>query len=184
MGVSDDTIRKGCRTALALIKLVEDFRLDVLSLLSQYNIQLLADNTAGYGSSLLIENGFMVSCEGDVATLVMMDVLYQFAGISPMYGEYSLYDLKKNAFYFAHHGDGDPNLAENLDKVILTSCPETWGCKEALAFEFTMLALKSIPQSWKELTIKSKLLNVDPMVSMTFHTSFSRLNRALLSFTH
>jgi len=136
--VSDITINKGCRTAIALRKLVEDFRLDVLSLLSQYNIQLLADDTGGYGSSLLIENGFMVSCEGDVATLVMMDVLYQFAGISPMYGEYTLYDLEKNAFVFSHHGDGDPNLAESMDKVVLTSCPETWGCREALAFEFTM----------------------------------------------
>lgn len=141
--VSDDTIKRGCRMAIALKNLVYDFRLDVLSILSQYNIQLIANDTAGYGSSLLIENGFMVSCEGDVSTLVMMDVLYQFAGISPMYGEYTVYDLDKNAFSFSHHGDGDPNLAESLDKVILTSCPEYWGCEEALAFEFIMRAGKA-----------------------------------------
>ncbi|MCL5985959.1 MAG: hypothetical protein M1371_05255 [Actinobacteria bacterium] len=46
--------------------------------------------------------------------------------------------MNRNHICFAHHRDGDPNLAESLDNVILTNCPKTWGCKEALAFEFTM----------------------------------------------
>ncbi len=136
---SEQTVRKGCRTALALRKIAEDYRLDALSLLSQYNIQLLADDTAGYGSSLLLESGFMVSCEGDASSVVIMDVLHELAGTSPMFGEYQVYDLERNALVFAHHGDGDPNLAESPDAVVLTRCPETWGCPEALAFEFTMM---------------------------------------------
>lgn len=136
--VSEETIRRGCRTAIALENIVEEFRLDVLSILSQWSIQIVANDTAGYASSLLIEKGIMVSSEGDVATLTMMDVLYQLSGISPMFGEFSMYDLNDNAITFHHHGDGDPNLAQSLDEVYLTTCHESWGCDEALAFNFIM----------------------------------------------
>jgi L-arabinose isomerase len=138
IGVSEATIRKGCRTAIALKNLVKEFNLDVVSILSQWNIQMIADDTAGYASSLLIEKGTMVSCEGDVATLALMDILHYFSGTSPIYGEFSMYDLKDNAIIFHHHGDGDPNLADNKDDVYLTSCPESWGCGEALAFNYVV----------------------------------------------
>jgi len=136
--VSEKTVIKACRTAIALERIVEEFRLDVLSILSQWNIQLVADDTAGYASSLLIEKGIMVSCEGDVATLTLMDILYQLSGVSPLYGEFTLFDAEDNAIIFQHHGDGDPNLAKSLDEVYLTSCPEAWGCEQALAFNFIM----------------------------------------------
>lgn len=136
--VSNETIRKGCRTFFALDSIIKGLRLDVLSLLSQYNLQLVADDTAGYASSLLIEKGIMISCEGDVPTLTLMYILNQLSGLSPMYGEFTMFDFNDNAVIFQHHGDGDPNLAQNMDDVYLTSCPESWGCKEALAFNFIM----------------------------------------------
>ena len=136
--VTEDTIKRGCRTYIALEKLIEEFKLDDLSILSQWNIQIVTNDTAGYAASLLVEKGIMVGCEGDVATVVMMDVLNQLSGISPMFGEFSLYDLKENYVTLEHHGDGDPNLAESMNDVYLTSCPEFWGTDEALAFNYIM----------------------------------------------
>jgi len=93
--VTEGTIRRGCRTTLALEDIIEEFKIDLLSILSQWNIQIVTDDTASYAASMLVEKGIMVGCEGDVATVIMMDVLYQLAGISPMFGEFSLYDLDK-----------------------------------------------------------------------------------------
>ncbi|MGZ5549012.1 MAG: hypothetical protein ACXWFZ_13795, partial [Nitrososphaeraceae archaeon] len=78
--VSEDTIKRGCRTAIVLENILEEFKLDLLSILSQWNIQIVTNDTAGYAASLLVEKGIMVGCEGDVATVVMMDVLYQLSG--------------------------------------------------------------------------------------------------------
>lgn len=136
--VTEDTIRKGCRTTIALENIIKEFKLDLLSILSQWNMQLVSEDTAGYAASMLVEKGIMVGCEGDVATVIMMDVLYQLSGVSPMFGEFSVYDLEYNYVILGHHGDGDPNLAESLDDVYLTNCPEFWGTEEALAFNYIM----------------------------------------------
>jgi len=136
--VTENTIRNGCRTTIALENIIEEFKLDLFSILSQWSIQIVANDTAGYAASLLIEKGIMTGCEGDVSTVVMMDVLYQLSGISPMFGEFSVYDIDDNYIMLGHHGDGDPNLAKSLDDVYLTSCPESWGCEEALAFNYIM----------------------------------------------
>jgi len=73
--VTEGTIRRGCRTTLALEDIIEEFKIDLLSILSQWNIQIVTDDTASYAASMLVEKGIMVGCEGDVATVIMMDVL-------------------------------------------------------------------------------------------------------------
>jgi L-arabinose isomerase len=139
--LDDDALYRGCRMAVALENLVRQFNLDVLSLLSQYNLQYHFHDTAGFASSRLLDLGTMVSCEGDVATLIMMYALYYFSGRPPYYGEYTVYDLDLNAFLFSHHGDGSPTLARSQkpQDIRLTNCPESWGCSDyMMAFEFIM----------------------------------------------
>ena len=128
-------IADACRLALALERMVTEYRLDAMSLLAQYSLELVANDNGCLASSLLLEKDCMVCCEGDTSTVVMMMIMKALTGYVPYYGEYTAYDVKENAFLFNHHGDGDPRLARSDDDIYLTFGPENWGC-QSLALEF------------------------------------------------
>ncbi len=130
-----EKIADACRLALALERMVTEYRLDAMSLLAQYSLELVANDNGCLASSLLLEKDCMVCCEGDTSTVVMMMIMKALTGYVPYYGEYTAYDLKENAFLFNHHGDGDPRLARSDDDIYLTFGPENWGC-DSCALEF------------------------------------------------
>ncbi len=130
-----EKIACACRLTLALQRMVEDYRLDAMSLLSQYSLELVAQDNGCLASSLLLEQDCMVCCEGDTSTVVMMMIMKALTGHVPYYAEYTTYDLKENAFLFNHHGDGNPRLARSDQDIYLTFGPENWGC-DSCALEF------------------------------------------------
>jgi L-arabinose isomerase len=177
--IAPRTVRQGARIYIAFKRLAEEYRLDVISLLSQYTLQLIADDTGGYAASRLLQEGLMISCEGDVSALTLMFILNQLSGVSPYYGEYEMLDVQKNAVIFMHHGDGDPRLARRPEDVRITKCPEVWGCEEAMALEFimrpgpvTLAALIDDAQGFKMLIAGGQALEHAPYRVQSPHVLF------------
>ncbi len=177
--VGQDAVRQGARVYVAFRRLADEYRLDVLSLLSQYTLQLLANDTGGYAASRLLQEGLMMSCEGDVSALTLMYILNQLSGVSPYYGEYEMFDVRMNAVLFMHHGDGDPRLARRPEEIRITKCPEVWGCDEAMALEFimrpgpvTLAALIDDAQGFKMLIAPGQSLDHAPYRVQSPHVLF------------
>ena len=103
--------------------MVNQYHFDAMSLLSQYSLELVANDNGCLASSVLLEKDYMVCCEGDTSTVVMMMIMKALTGHVPYYGEYTSYDLEENAFLFNHHGDGDqrplqPDAVRRLSAMI------------------------------------------------------------------
>lgn len=177
--VSSRTVHQGARIYIAFKRLAEEYRLDVISLLSQYTLQLMANDSGGYAASRLLQEGLMISCEGDVSALTLMFMLNQLSGVSPYYGEYEMFDVERNAVIFMHHGDGDPRLARRPEDIRITKCPEVWGCEEAMALEFimrpgpvTLAALIDDAQGFKMLIAGGQSLEHAPYRVQSPHVLF------------
>jgi L-arabinose isomerase len=166
--LKDSDLRDACRLALALEQIIIDYKLDALSLLGQYTLELQANDNGGFASSLMLEKDHLVICEGDNSTISMMLLLKHLTGNPVYWGEFSAYDVDKNAFLFNHHGDGDLRLARSSDEIYLTYCAEDWGA-DALAFEFslkpgtyTLASFIDDTEGFKFLIVRGEALDIPP----------------------
>ena len=126
--IKSSDVLASLRLGLAMRRLYKKFNLDGLCFLGQHYIEKVCAAPARMGASKLMEeDGFMVSCEGDIGGLVMMDLLYKFTGNQPFQAEWGQFDLANNALFLLGHGIGAPQLAKNDDEVLLTGSPEEWG---------------------------------------------------------
>lgn len=123
----DDAVRS-CRLGLAMRRLAARYRLDGLCFLGQHYIEKIVRAPARMGASMLMEEDrMMVSCEGDIGGLVMMQIMQHLTGNIPLQAEWGQFDEKSNAVFLLGHGIASPELAGSEEEVIITSSPEEWG---------------------------------------------------------
>ena len=127
-GPREEDLRRSCRVAIAMDRLVERLRLDALCFLGQHYIEKHTGAPARIGGSLMLEKGnYLVASEGDLAGLVMMHAMQWFSGNSPLQAEWGQYDATHNALLMVGHGVASPALAGSDNRVTLTGAPEEWG---------------------------------------------------------
>ncbi len=138
--VDPDDIRRSCKVALAMKRLYGKFNLDGMCFLGQHYIEKMTGAPARMGASLMLEaDRSMVACEGDIAGLVMMQLMHEFTGNIPFQAEWGQFDKKNNALFLLGHGIASPCLAKDERSVSLTCAPEEWGFKgKGLNYEMIM----------------------------------------------
>ncbi len=125
---SEDELRRSVRLGLAMRKLAGVYKLDALCFLGQHYIEKMTGAPARIGASMLMaEDKIMVSCEGDIGGLVMMEIMREMTGNPPVQLEWGQFDLKNNALFLLGHGISDPGIASSPGGVSLTGAPEEWG---------------------------------------------------------
>ncbi len=125
-----DDVKRSVQVGLAMRKLYERFNLDGLCFLGQHYIEKMTGAPARMGASMLMEQERrMVACEGDIAGLVMMELLTRFTGNLPFQAEWGQFDRANNAMFLLGHGIGAASLAKSDADIYLTHSPEEWGFK-------------------------------------------------------
>ncbi len=116
------------KLGLAMRKLAEVYKLDALCFLGQHYIEKMTKAPARIGASMLMKDDkIMVSCEGDIGGLVMMQIMRDISGNPPVQLEWGQFDIKNNALFLLGHGICDPAIASSPAEVSLTGAPEEWG---------------------------------------------------------
>jgi L-arabinose isomerase len=155
-----EDVKRSCRIGLAMEKLKAKFNLDGLCFLGQHYIEKMTGAPARIGASMMLErNRTMVACEGDIAGLVMMQLMYEFTGNIPFQAEWGQFDRKNNALFLLGHGIGAPEMAGGDNMVTLSCSPEEWGFKgSGLNYEMimkpgpvTMGHFLNVGESWRML---------------------------------
>jgi L-arabinose isomerase len=138
-GVLDRDIAAAARVAVALERVAERFRLDGIALLGQHFVEAKTKATSFLGMAELHAKGEVMSVtEGDILGLVMMKVLRAFSGKTPFFGEFSEFDVQRNAMMFLGHGFADPTQCRKDAKPIITPSAEQWGLEgNGFSYEFT-----------------------------------------------
>ncbi|MDD5707311.1 MAG: hypothetical protein PHR35_15415, partial [Kiritimatiellae bacterium] len=135
-----DDVKRSCRVWLAMKQLYKTYRLDGLCFLGQHYLEKMTGAPARMGASLMLEQDrIMVSCEGDVAGLAMMQLMHDFTGHAPLQAEWGQFDCRHNALFLLGHGIASPEIAAGDQAVTLTASPEEWGFKgHGLNYEMIM----------------------------------------------
>jgi len=137
-GVEERDIIGAARVAVALKRLVSRFRLDGLVLLGQHYVEAKTKATSYLGMAELHAEGKSLSVtEGDVLGLIMMKIMRHFTGLTPLFGEWSEFDVPRNAMMLLAHGFVDPTQAKKGTVPKITPTPEQWGF-EGKGFSFEM----------------------------------------------
>jgi L-arabinose isomerase len=171
-GLDDGAIARSARLGLALVELVDRFRLDGLVLLGQHLIETWANAAVYLGlSELLLSDRAVSVTEGDVIGCVMSKILKDFAGTSPFFGEWEEIDVSLNAVMLLGHGFVDPR-AVRLDRpVTVGPACEDWGFEgDSLGFEATyppgpLTLAHGIHDvdGWRILVSSGELLDTEPL---------------------
>ncbi len=137
-GLEQRDIIGAARVAVALKRLVRRFRLDGLVLLGQHYIEAKTKATSYLGMAELHAEGKSLSVtEGDVLGVIMMKIMRHFTGLTPFFGEWSEFDVQRNAMMLLGHGFADPTQAKKGTVPKITPTPEQWGL-EGKGFSFEM----------------------------------------------
>ena len=152
-------LHRSVRLGLAMEHLSQRYKLDALCFLGQHYIEKMTGAPARIGASMLLEKGFMVACEGDVGGLVMMQLMHDLTGRSPVQMEWGQFDLQNNALFLLGHGIASPGTAVSAAAVTLTRAPEEWGFEgSGVNWEFilkpgpvTLGHFVSTPDGWRML---------------------------------
>jgi len=137
-GVDETDIVGAARVAVALKRLASRFRLDGLVLLGQHYVEAKTKSTSYLGMAELHAEGKVLGMtEGDVLGLIMMKILRHLAGLTPFFGEWAEFDVKRNAMMLLGHGYADPTQARTGTVPRITPTPEQWGF-EGKGFSFEM----------------------------------------------
>lgn len=126
--VTEDDVKRSVRLGLAMRHLTERYRLDALCFLGQHYLEKITHAPARLGASMMMErDGIMVSCEGDVGGLIMMQIMHELSGNSLVQMEWGQFDAGRNAVLLLGHGIASPEAAASPQDVVLTRAPEEWG---------------------------------------------------------
>ena len=137
-GVGEEDIIGAARVAVALKRLVRRFRLDGLVLLGQHYVEAKTRSTSYLGLAELHAEGISPGVtEGDVLGLIMMKIMRHLAGSTPFFGEWSEFDIERNAMMLLGHGFADPTQAKKGTVPKITPTPEQWGL-EGKGFSYEM----------------------------------------------
>lgn len=164
--ITVDDLARSTRLGLAMEKLSVIYNLDAMCFLGQHYIEKMTGAPARIGASMMLENGFMIACEGDVGGLVTMEALHGFSGNIPVQLEWGQFDRKNNALFLLGHGIASPCMAKDNKSLTLTSAPEEWGFEgqganpELIAKPgvVTLAHMLSTPDGWRVLISRGESL--------------------------
>lgn len=137
--VTDEDFLRECRFGVAYGKLRERFHLDAVCFLGQHYTEAKTGCT-GYLTNVALakRKEHMVNTEGDVNGLIMMCILNELSGQSPLFGEWGEFGIRENAMQMMMHGYADVDLAPHPSWVRFTATPEQWGYQgNGFSVEFT-----------------------------------------------
>ena len=157
--VTATDVERSVRVGLAMERLSQRYKLDGLCFLGQHYLEKMTGAPARIGASMMMENGFMVACEGDIGGLIMMQLMRDLSGQTPIQMEWGQFDLSNNALFLLGHGIASPDAASASAGVTLTRAPEEWGFDgEGVNLEFilkpgpvTLGHFVSTPDGWQML---------------------------------
>ncbi|MBT3381790.1 MAG: hypothetical protein HN742_05585 [Lentisphaerae bacterium] len=158
-GVTATDIERSVRLGIAMERLSARYKLDGLCFLGQHYLEKMTGAPARIGASMMMEDGVMVACEGDVGGLVMMQLMHDLTGRAPVQMEWGQFDVNNNALFLLGHGIASPDAAADPTGVTLTRAPEEWGFEGAgVNWEFilrpgpvTLGHFISTPDGWRML---------------------------------
>ena len=164
--VAAGDLDRSVRLGLAMERLRERYKLDGLCFLGQHYIEKMTGAPARIGASMMMENGVMVACEGDVGGLVMMQLMHDLTGRAPVQMEWGQFDAANNALFLLGHGIASPEDVAEPSGVTLTRAPEEWGFEGAgVNWEFvlkpgpvTLGHFVSTPHGWRMLISEGESL--------------------------
>jgi L-fucose isomerase-like protein len=147
--------------------LVDRYRLDALCFLGQHYLEKMTHAPARLGASMMMEQDrIMVSCEGDVGGLIMMQIMLELTGSPPVQMEWGQFDRKHNALLLLGHGIASPEVAADPQQATLTRAPEEWGFEgHGVSWEMilrpgpvTMGHFLATPDGWRMLISQGESL--------------------------
>lgn len=171
-GLDDGDIARSARLAVALLELVQRYKLNGLVLLGQHLIEARANATCYLGLAELLSSDLAIGVtEGDVLGCIMSKVLKDFAGHTPFFGEWEEVDLSLNAVMLLGHGFIDPREARRDRPVNVKPACENWGFEgNSLGFEatyppgqVTMTHAIQDTKGWRLLVSRGELLDTEPL---------------------
>ena len=170
--LDDGAIARSARLGLALVELVDRFRLDGLVLLGQHLIEARANAAVYLGlSELLLADRAVSVTEGDVIGCVTSKILKDFTGTSPFFGEWEEIDVSLNAVMLLGHGFVDPRAVRQDRPIIVGRACENWGFEgDSLGFEATyppgpVTLAHGIHDvdGWRMLVSSGEILDTEPL---------------------
>ena len=172
VGLEEADLLRASRLAVALVELVERYRLDGLAVLAQHYIEMHAKSTVHLGmSEILAGDRAVVVTEGDVLGLVISMVLKEFSGHTPFLGEWAEVDVERNALMLLGHGFIDPREAHPDQPIQVGRAAEEWGF-EGKGFGFqanyrpgpaTLAHVIADPDGWRMLLMRGEILDLPPL---------------------
>jgi L-arabinose isomerase len=170
--LEDADLLRASRLAVALMELVERYRLDGLAVLAQHYIEMHAKSTVHLGlSEILASDRAVAVTEGDVLGLVVSMVLKDFSGHTPFFGEWDEVDVERNALMLLGHGFIDPREAHPHQPIVVGPAAEEWGF-EGRGFGFqanyrpgpaTLAHVIEDPDGWRMLLMQGEILDLPPL---------------------
>jgi L-arabinose isomerase len=163
---------RASRLAVALVDLVERYRLDGLAVLGQHYLEMHGKSTVHLGiSEILASDRALAVTEGDVLGLVISMVLKEFSGHTPFFGEWDEADVERNAVMLLGHGFIDPREAHPQQPIEVGPPSEEWGF-EGKGFGFqanyrpgpaTLAHVIADPDGWRMLLMRGEILDLPPL---------------------
>jgi len=170
--LEDADLLRASRLAVALMDLVERYRLDGLAVLGQHYIEKHAKSTVHLGlSEILASDRAVAVTEGDVIGLIVSMILKQFSGHTPFFSEWDEVDVERNALMLLGHGFIDPREAHPGQPILVGPPAEEWGF-EGKGFGFqanyrpgpvTMAHAIADPDGWRMLLMRGEILDLPPL---------------------
>ena len=172
VGLEEADLLRASRLAVALVELVERYRLDGLAVLAQHYIEMQAKSTVHLGMSEILASDLALAVtEGDVLGLVLSMVLKEFTGHTPFLGEWDEVDVDRNALMLLGHGYLDPREAHPQQPIVVGRAAEEWGF-EGKGFGFqanyrpgpvTLAHVIADPEGWRMLLMRGEILDLPPL---------------------
>jgi len=192
VGLESADVLRASRLAVAMMDLIERYRLDGLALLAQHYIEMHAKSTVHLGlSEILASDRALAVTEGDVLGLMISMLLKEFSGHTPFFGEWDEVDVERNALLILGHGFIDPREAHPHHPIQVNPACEEWGF-EGRGFGFqancrpgpaTMAHTIADPGGWRMLLMRGEILDLPPL-PFNECSLVVRIEKPVLEFWH
>ncbi|MAE67364.1 MAG: hypothetical protein CMJ18_24145 [Phycisphaeraceae bacterium] len=117
---SMDELRQAVRIAIGLERVVAHHELDAVGIEAFYAMTYRLGQLPHIGANRLMDRGIVVTCEGDLTTMVGGLYLRELAGHAPHFWEHLMFDTKRNWILGGHDGGSAAfGMADDPSRVSL-----------------------------------------------------------------
>lgn len=117
--VTEDEINHSARYFHALLKLVEQYKLDCVAVKNWPELPVISDVMLGAVYSCLTTRGLMCAVEGDIYGVISMVLAFELSGIPPFFADLVSLDQNENTVLFWHGGSAPLQWAKDRKDVKL-----------------------------------------------------------------